>query len=102
MAATTIDIGDIVRLRATFVSTDYTTTADPSTVFFNVLYPDNSVGCWSFNTAGGSVVRAATGAYFKDLTASVYGIHPFKALGTGGVQAVDESYFEVRHSRFVL
>lgn len=94
------DIGDLVRMRATFVSTDLLTPADPSTIFLRLLLPDNTVACWAFS--GGSVARAGVGAYFLDYTPTVYGDHYFNFTGTGGVQAADEWHFEVRHSRFVL
>jgi hypothetical protein len=94
------DIGDLVRLRATFVSTDLVTPADPSTIIFRILSPATSVACYSF--VGGSITRATIGAYYKDITPDVYGDWAYNALGTGGVQAVSEWSFQVRHSRFVL
>lgn len=93
------DIGDPIRLRATFVSTDFTTVADPSTMIFRLLYPSGSVATFAFGTA--SVTRSGTGAYYLDTTASVYGDHAYTALATGGVQAVEEWTFNVRHSKFV-
>ena len=94
------DIGDLIRMRATFVSTDLSTPADPSTMIFRLIYPDNSVSTYKFGTA--SVTRAGVGAYYTDVTASVYGPHAYSALATGGVQTVEEWQFNVRHSKFVI
>jgi hypothetical protein len=94
------DIGDLVRLRATFVSTDMVTPADPSTIVFRILSPATTVACYAFGT--GSITRATVGAYYKDITPDVYGDWAYNVLGTGGVQAVSEWSFQVRHSRFVL
>jgi hypothetical protein len=96
------DIGDLVRLRATFVSTDMVTPADPSTIVFRTLSPASGVACYGFGSANASITRATVGAYYKDITPDVYGDWAYNALGTGGVQAVSEWSFQVRHSRFVL
>jgi hypothetical protein len=91
--------GALVRMRATYVSTDLSTPADPSSVYFRLIYPDNTVATYKFGVA--SVTRAATGAYYADVTASVYGPHTYEGLGTGGVQAVSEWHFEVIHTPFL-
>jgi hypothetical protein len=98
--AATQTLGRYVRTVATFVSTDLITPADPSTIIWRILHPESGVACYSF--AGGSITRSGTGAYYKDITPDVYGDWAYNALGTGGVQAVDEWHFEVKHSRFVL
>lgn len=92
--------GNIIRMVATFVSTDYVTPADPSSVTFRLIYPDNSVTTYAYGVS--SVARAGTGAYYADVTGSIYGDHYYEARGTGGVQAVDEWHFAIRHSHFVL
>lgn len=95
------DIGDLIRLRATFVSTDLVTPADPSTMIFRVLSPATTVACYAFGVQAASVARAGVGAYYKDITPDVYGNWAYNALATGGIQAVDEWTFTVKHSAFI-
>lgn len=97
----TYDIGDLVRLRATFVSTDLTTTADPSTILFRVLAPGAAVACYAFGVGGASITRAGVGAYYKDITPNAIGQWAYNALATGGVQAVEENTFNVKYSAFI-
>lgn len=97
----TYDIGDLVRLRATFVSTDLITPADPSTIIFRTLSPAAGVACFSFVVAAASITRAGVGAYYKDITPNVVGQWAYNALATGGVQAVEESTFNVQRSAFI-
>lgn len=98
------DIGDLVRLRATYVSTDLVTAADPSTITFLTLNGAGSVASYQFVGAvgGGSITRAGVGAYYKDITADVYGTWTYRAIGTGGVQAAEEWQFSVDQSKFGL
>jgi hypothetical protein len=95
------DVGDMIRLRATFVSTDLITPADPSTMIFRIQSPATAVACYAFGVAAASVARAGVGAYYKDITPDVYGQWVYNALATGGVQAVDEWTFTVKHSAFI-
>lgn len=95
------DVGDLLRLRATFVSTDLTTLADPSTILFRILPPGaTAVACYSFGT--GSITRAGVGAYYKEITPDVYGVWTYNVLATGGVQAVEEWQFNVKHSALII
>jgi hypothetical protein len=95
------DVGDMIRLRATFVSTDLITPADPSTMIFRIQSPATAVACYAFGVVAASVARAGVGAYYKDITPDVYGQWVYNALATGGVQAVDEWTFTVKHSAFI-
>lgn len=95
------DIGDLVRLRATFVSTDLVSPADPSTMIFRTLSPLAGVACYSFGAGGASITRAGVGAYYKDITPNAHGQWAYSALATGGVQAVSESSFNVGWSAFI-
>lgn len=97
----TYNIGDLVRLRATFVSTDLVTPADPSTMIFRILSPAAGVACYSFGAGGASIARAGVGAYFKDITPNARGQWAYNALATGGVQAAEESTFNVQYSAFI-
>lgn len=95
------DIGDLVQLRATFVSTDLTTLADPSVILFRIIAPGTTVACYSY-TANGSIARAGVGAYYKDITPDAYGIWTYNVLATGGVQTVEEWQFNVKHSALII
>lgn len=95
----TYDAGDLVRLRATFVSTDLVTPADPSTMIFRVLSPLTGIACYAYGT--GSITRAGVGAYYKDITPNAEGEWAYNALATGGVQAVEETTFLVKYSSFL-
>ena len=92
-SVTRYDLLDLAQLRATFLSTDALTPADPSTMMFLVKNPNGSVATYAFGAAGASVVRTATGAYFKDLTVDVVGSWFYRSYGTGGVQASEEWSF---------
>jgi len=97
------DIGDAVRLRATYVTTDLTTLADPSTITFLVMSGAGTVASYqSAGGAGGSITRAGVGAYYKDITVDAYGEWTYRSVGTGGVQAAEEWHFTVDQSKFSL
>lgn len=84
------DLYDMFRQTATFVSTDLTTAADPSTILFLVKNPLGTVSTYSYGAAGASIVRTGVGAYLRDQTLDVAGSWFYRAQGTGGVQAADE------------
>lgn len=94
-------MGDLVRLIATYVSTDLVTPADPSTIIFLVKSPATTVACYAFGVGGASITRVPTGAYYKDITVDNYGRWYYRSIGTGGIQAAEEWYFDVDQS-FVL
>jgi hypothetical protein len=97
------DIGDMVRLRATYVSTDLVTAADPSVITFLTLSGAGTVASYQFvSGAGGSITRAGVGAYYKDITVDAYGTWTYRSVGTGGVQAAEEWQFTVDQSKFSL
>jgi hypothetical protein len=103
----TYRVGDIVTMRATFVSTDHVTLADPSLVFFSVVDGwGHLAGSYTYGQAGASVIRTATGCYFKDFSiphvATAPGQWQYRAEGTGYVQAADEWAFRVEKTVFML
>jgi hypothetical protein len=93
------DIGDLVRLRATFLGTDLVTVADPSTILFRILAPGTTVACYSFGT--GSIARSGVGAYYKEISLDLYGDWTYNVTATGGVQTAAEWDFTVRHSKLI-
>jgi len=84
------DIGDLVRAAATFVSTDGVTPADPSTIDFLILNPAGTVSTYRYLAAAASVVRQATGAYWREFTLDQAGSWFYRCQATGGVQAAEE------------
>jgi hypothetical protein len=82
------DIGDWVRVVATFTSTDGITTADPSTILFLLKNPAGSVATYAFST--GSVQRATVGQYWAEFGIATGGSWFYRWQGTGGVQAAEE------------
>ena len=96
MAANSYDIGDIVRLKATFTSTAGVL-KDPTKVTFSVVDP---LGTGSTDTSTGSVVvNPSTGVFTLDVTADAAGVWLYKVNSTGIVTSAADSYFRVRHSR---
>ena len=97
------DIGDLVKLVATYTSTDYITPADATTVYFVVKSPATTAATYVFTAgAGGSITRVGVGAYRKDVTPDVYGRWYYRTLGTGGVQNSEKWYFDVEDETFFL
>ena len=96
------DIGDLIRLRASYVSTDLVTAADPSVITFLVMSGAGTVASYQFAGGGGSITRAGVGAYYKDITIDSYGPWTYRTVGTGGVQAAEEWQFVVDQSKFSL
>lgn len=96
------DVGDLVRLRATFVSTDMVTPADPLVVVFQTKNVQGSVACYMFGESGASVTRVPTGGYYRDVTIDLTGPLHYRAMGTGGVQAASGWKLVSRQSEFFL
>lgn len=84
------DLFRLIRISATFVSTDGLTPADPSTVHFFSRNPLGSVSTYLYGAAGASVTRAGAGAYYKEITLDLVGSWYYRAQGTGGVQSAEE------------
>jgi hypothetical protein len=99
------DPGDLIRMVATFVSTDNVTPADPSTIFLFVKDASGIVGTYQYGAAGASIIRVGVGAYARDhsipFSNAAAGSWHYTYLGTGGVQAVSAWSFLVNRS-FVL
>jgi hypothetical protein len=95
--ANTYDLGDVVRLIATFTDTGGTL-ADPTTVTFTYGSPLDS---WTTEVSGIStgVTNPSTGVYTIDLLPGLPGVWPYKVNSTGLITTASESYFRVRHPR---
>jgi hypothetical protein len=92
------DLYDLVRLTATVVSTDLSTLADPSSITFYVRSPAGSVATYPYGVAAASVIRDGVGRYWKEVTGDMDGRWAYFSRATGGVQANEEWYFDVRRS----
>ncbi len=94
--------GDMVTLRATFVSTDLVTPADPSHVYFELRDPWGALASFPYGVAAASVVRVGVGAYVHDhqtpRAASAAGDWFYAGVGTGLLQAAEEWTFRVASS----
>ncbi len=94
------DNRDLIRLRATFVSTDLSTPADASSIFAMVQNPYGTVATYAFSS--GSIVRSGVGGYWLELTPSMAGNWYYRWEASGGVQAAEEWSFIVSQSKFQL
>jgi len=81
------DVGDLVRVVASYVGTDGLTPAKPSYVQVQVMNPLGSVATAAFGS--GSVVQVGSAAYAHDFTITHPGSYFYRWLGTGLVQAAE-------------
>lgn len=93
--ANSYDLGDVVRLTATFTDTGGTP-ADPTAVTFTYGDP---AGSWTTETSTGSVLNPSTGVYTLDIYPDSAGVWSYKVNSTGTIQTAAESYIRVRHPR---
>lgn len=100
-SVTKYDVGDLVVLTATFLASDLATPADPGSVYCLVAAPNGSVATYLYGEAGASVTKVATGAYRKDVAASMVGEWFYRWQATGAGQAAEEHRFIVERT-FVL
>jgi len=95
-AINTYDIGDTIRLRATFTISGAAT--DPTTITLKVK--NNSGTTSTYTYAGGTVSKTSTGIYYKDISLTNDGVWYYRFEGTGAVAAASEGQFIVRASEF--
>lgn len=88
------DIGDKVRLKATFEQDD--SGVDPDTVTLKVKAPDGTIT----TVTDGSMTHTTTGVYSYDVDVDQVGMWHFKFTSTGAYQAAGEGTFRVRPSEF--
>jgi hypothetical protein len=93
--AATYDIGDAVRISATF--TQQSVAVDPSTVTLKVTLPDRSQITYTY--AGSTVMKDSVGNYHVDLVITLRGTHLYRWFSTGGGAAAEENWFQVRTQR---
>lgn len=94
--ASTYDIGDTVRLRATYTDTGGTAT-NPTTVTF--VWEDPS-GNFSTRISGSSnVMNPSVGTFHTDFITDEAGLWEYRVSSTGTIIASEEDYFIVRARR---
>ena len=96
LAASNYDIGDLVRLSATFTSTAGAL-ADPTKVTFVVNDPSGNSSTTTSASTG--VVHPSTGLYTLDVDVDEAGVWQYRVNSTGVVTTAGEAYFRARHSR---
>lgn len=101
-AVSRYDLYDLIRLTATFVSTDLVTPADASSITLYVRSPVGSVASYPYLQPGASVMRDGAGRYWREITPDMDGDWSYFWRGTGGVQANEQWQFNVQKSIFNL
>jgi hypothetical protein len=91
------DVGDLVRLSATFEVSDVAT--NPTATTFKIKVPSGTVTTYVYGTDA-QLVRDSTGHFHVDWSVTESGPHYWRMAGTGSAQAAEESAFFVRESRF--
>lgn len=87
------DIGDVVRVTATFTVAGVAT--NPAAVTFRIKPPAGA-------PTAISGTQTATGTYTTDINATLPGIWYYRVEGTGAAQAAAEGSFHVQPSAFDL
>jgi hypothetical protein len=94
--ANTYDIGDIVRLSASYTDTGGTP-ANPTTVAFVYERPS---GSYSTETSTGpNVTNPSVGSFHLDVEIDEAGLWEYRVTSAGSIQASTEDYFIVRARR---
>lgn len=96
--ANTYDIGDLVRVSATFSQGG--TATDPSTVTARYRDPSGTTTTLVYG-ADEALTRDSEGVYHTDVDANRAGIWWYRFESTGSGQAATEGAFRVRASMFV-
>lgn len=89
----TFDIGDMVRLGATFTTGGVAT--DPTTVSLSVKPAGSTVTSYTWALA--EITRTGAGVFFKDVPIVTYsGTWNYRWVGTGVISTAEEGSFIVR------
>lgn len=86
------DIGDMVRVKAAFTTTETGAAVDPGAVTLTVEAPDGT-------ETTPSVTKTAVGMYQGDYAPTMPGIHEYRFAGTDSNIAAKEGRFTVRRRR---
>ena len=95
MTTPTHDLGDKRRLTVTFTDIN-AAAADPTTITFRMLEPDDTQTSYVYGTDP-EVVKSATGIYYVDWDVAQAGRHSYRFIGTGTVaQAAEADFYGLR------
>src|SRR4030042_1401554 len=92
----TYEIGDKVRIKATFTVSSVKT--DPTTITLRVKDPSGIITVYTY--VGGTITKDATGMYHRDISITQSGEWFYRWEGTGAVETADEAYLVVENSEF--
>ena len=96
----TFDVGDLVRVSASFVNTSGSL-ADPARVYCKYKLPSNSTASFAYGSAS-ELNKDATGAYHIDISISEAGTWYYRFWsGSGAGQTAGEALFQVRKQNVV-
>lgn len=85
------DIGDRVKLEATFADDDGSA-VDPDAVHFGIRYPDGASTTYQY-LVDGLLQRQELGFYSIELPVTMSGKHRYRWVATGPGGSVEEGYF---------
>ena len=94
MSDNVYQVGDKVRIFGTFASTAGAA-VDPTVVRFKIRVPGSTLTTFTYSTSQTAIVRSSTGAYYKDHTVTVRGMHRFRWDSSGVGRAAEEGQFLV-------
>jgi hypothetical protein len=98
MANNVYDLGDLVRITATF-TLDNATLIDPTVVNFQYKLDTGDKITKVYGVDAG-VVRSSLGIYYCDINCNTVGLWHYRAYSTGNGQAAAEGSFTVKASHF--
>lgn len=96
--ANTYDIGDVVRVTATFTNSSGAA-ADPTAILMKQKDPTPTTTTYTYLTDV-ALVKDSTGVYHVDVYPTIAGTWYYRFEGTGTVQAASENSFIVNPSKF--
>lgn len=88
------DLGNLIRVTATFTDYDSGDAVDPSDVNLSVYDGRGTVTTYTYGDS--DIARSGTGVYYFDVNANSSGTWSYRWWSTGSGQAAVESRFEVR------
>ena len=87
------DIGDLIRLTATFKDLDGNA-SDPTIITLSIKEPNGDVVDLTYGLDI-FVVKQSTGIYYMDFAPAMEGLHYYRFAGTGTITAAEETSFYV-------
>jgi len=94
------DLGDVVRVSATFTDADTDALIDPDVVKLSIRTPAGIVTTYTYGV-GGSVVKQAVGQYYSVINSNQAGFWFYRWWSAGYGQTAREKEFKVRTAHAV-